>query len=186
MSFTATRFEIEGPLRLTGKRFGDSRGWFTETYSQAGLEQVGISNAFIQDNHSYSAKRGTIRGMHYQLPPTAQAKLIRALRGRIISVAVDIRRASPSFGRHVAVELAADTADHFFIPAGFAHGFCTLEDDSEVFYKVDAYYSPKDERGILWRDPALGFSWPVLEAEATISPKDIDHPPLAQQSDLFP
>lgn len=186
MQITVTRFDIEGPLKLTGRRFGDNRGWFAETYSQADMAAVGITNTFVQDNHSQSVPRGTVRGMHYQLPPHAQAKLIQALRGRVLSVAVDIRRSSPTFGQHVAVELSADTPDHFYIPAGFAHGFCTLEDNAEIFYKVDAYYAPAQERGILWHDPALGIAWPVDPAAAVISPKDGLHPPLAQQPDLFP
>jgi len=186
MKIDITRFDIEGPLKLTGQRFGDNRGWFAETYSQADMAAAGIVNAFVQDNHSQSVPRGTVRGMHYQLPPHAQAKLIQALRGRVLSVAVDIRRSSPTFGRHVAVELSADAPDHFYIPAGFAHGFCTLEENCEIFYKVDAYYAPTQERGILWNDPALGIAWPIDMALAVTSGKDAAHPPLDKQADLFP
>ncbi|MFC7557517.1 dTDP-4-dehydrorhamnose 3,5-epimerase [Pseudoroseomonas wenyumeiae] len=139
---SARRFEIEGPLLLQVRRFGDHRGFFMETYSQRDFEAVGVTDRFVQDNHSLSATPGTLRGMHFQLPPHAQAKLVRVLRGAVLDVIVDLRRASPSFGRHVAATLTADGAEQLYVPAGFAHGFVTLEPDTEVAYKVTDYYAP--------------------------------------------
>ena len=185
MSVMIKKFDIEGPLLLSLKRFGDNRGWFTESYKREELAAAGVRDDFMQDNHSYSAQTGTVRGLHYQVGTMAQAKLIRCLRGRLVSVAVDIRRSSPSFGRHVMQELHAQSTDLFYIPVGFAHGFCTLEPDTEIFYKVDANYAPQGERGILWSDPDLGIAWPIAETGATLSAKDLLHPPLRQQADLF-
>ncbi len=185
MSLSLSPLEIPGPLLLTVKRFGDNRGWFTESYKKAALTEAGILVDFVQDNHSYSAQAGTVRGLHYQIGATAQAKLIHCLRGRLVSVAVDIRRSSPGFGRHVMQELSPEAGQQLFIPAGFAHGFCTLAPDTEIFYKADTYYSPQDERGILWSDPALGINWPVAPGQAVLSAKDAVHPLLAEQPDLF-
>ncbi|MBP7066522.1 dTDP-4-dehydrorhamnose 3,5-epimerase [Ferrovibrio sp.] len=185
MSLILKPLALAGPMLLTIKRFGDNRGWFTESYKKAALAEAGLEVDFVQDNHSFSAQAGTVRGMHYQIGATAQAKLIRCLRGRLVSVAVDIRRSSPSFGRHVMQELAGDSADQLFVPAGFAHGFCTLEPDTEIFYKVDTYYAPQDERGILWSDPALSIAWPVAPDQAVLSAKDAVHPLLRDQPDLF-
>jgi dTDP-4-dehydrorhamnose 3,5-epimerase len=139
----------------------------------------------VQDNQSFSAQQGTVRGLHYQLPPFAQAKLVRAVSGRLLDVAVDIRRSSPTFGQAVAVELSAAGGEQLFIPAGFAHGFCTLEPDTSLAYKVDAYYSAAHDRGIRWNDPALRIDWPVSEAEAMLSDKDRKQPFLSDVTDLF-
>ena len=185
MTITAEPLALQGLLLLTVKRFGDNRGWFTESYKKAALAEAGVTVDFVQDNHSYSAQLGTVRGLHYQIGATAQAKLIRCLRGRLVSVAVDIRRSSPTFGRHVMQELSSDSQNQFFVPAGFAHGFCTLAPDTEIFYKVDTYYAPQDERGILWSDPALAINWPVPPGEAVLSAKEMVHPRLADQPDLF-
>ena len=160
-------------------RYEDERGFYSETYNARELGELGIGTRFVQDSHSFSARKGTIRGLHYQLPPSAQAKLIRVTRGAILDVAVDIRRGSPTFGRHVARVLSDRDWRQLLIPAGFAHGFCTLEPDTEVLYKLSAFWAPDHERGIRWNDPALDIDWPVTEAEAVVSPKDAALPGLA-------
>ena len=164
--------EIPAVKRVIPKRHGDDRGWFSEVYRADLLAEHGIANAFVQDNQSFSAPVGTLRGLHFQVAPNAQAKLIRVLAGAILDVAVDIRSDSPSYGRHVAVRLDAACGEQIFVPAGFAHGFCTLEPDTMVAYKVDAYYSPADDRSLRWNDPAIGIDWPVTEADAILSGKD--------------
>ncbi len=168
------------------QRIGDQRGFFSETYNRQRFAEAGISVEFVQDNHSLSAVAGTVRGLHFQSEPFAQAKLIRAVRGRILDVAVDIRRSSPTFGRHVAVELSAENGSQLFVPVGFAHGFCTLEPDTEIVYKVSAYYSAAHDYGLRWNDPALGIEWPVAPAEAALSDKDRHQPLLAELSTYFP
>lgn len=158
---------------LTPRRFGDDRGWFTETWSRRSLDI-----AFCQDNMSLSAQPGTIRGLHFQKPPHAQAKLVMVLQGAILDVAVDIRRASPTFGKHVAVELSAAAGNQLLIPRGFAHGFCTLEPGTQVMYKVDDFYAPETDAGIHWADPDLAINWPVRVDQAHLSPKDLGLPRL--------
>jgi dTDP-4-dehydrorhamnose 3,5-epimerase len=170
---------------LTPKKHGDHRGFFSETYSQPAMLAAGIDKLFVQDNHSLSASAGVVRGLHYQIGKTAQAKLIRVIRGSILDIAVDIRRSSRSFGRHVRAVISADNWTQIYVPEGFAHGFVTLEPNTEVIYKVTAPYSPADERGILWNDPALGIDWGVDESTATLSDRDRKHPRLVDQSDLF-
>lgn len=170
---------------LVPKQFKDHRGFFSEVYSRKALLDIGIRQEFIQDNHSLSVEKGVLRGLHYQLPPMAQDKLIRVVRGSILDVAVDVRRASPTFGKHVAFELSADNWRQAFVPVGFAHGFVTLEPHTEVLYKVTAPYSPQHERGVKWDDPALGIDWGVLAAAAILSGRDQTHPPLAAANDLF-
>jgi dTDP-4-dehydrorhamnose 3,5-epimerase len=172
---------------ITPKRHGDHRGFFSEVYSAAALRQQGIETVFIQDNHSLSAEPGVVRGLHYQLPPAAQAKLIRVARGAILDVAVDIRRGSPTFGRHVTAILSAENWRQIFIPPGFAHGFVTLEPNTEVLYKVSGPYAPDRERGILWSDPALGIEWGVEPSTAVLSAKDKVYPRLSdvKPGDLF-
>lgn len=169
---------------MVPKRFGDARGYFAETWNERAFTEHGLERPWVQDNQSLSATPGTIRGLHYQLEPHAQTKLVRVLTGRVLDVAVDIRRGSPTFGQHVAVELSADGLEQLFVPAGFAHGFCTLEPDTIVAYKVDAFYSRECERGILWNDPALGIAWPAY-AGAVVSDKDATAPRLAEATDLF-
>lgn len=166
-------------------RIADSRGYFFEAYVHRDFEAAGITVSFVQDNQSFSVAAGTIRGLHFQAPPFAQAKLVRVLRGKIMDVVVDVRRASASFGKHVAVELSADSGDQLFVPAGFAHGFCTLVANTEVFYKVDNVYSAPHDRGVNWNDPALGICWPVNESQATLSEKDRRLPMLATMPDYF-
>jgi dTDP-4-dehydrorhamnose 3,5-epimerase len=177
--------EIPAVKVLVPKKFGDHRGFFSEVYSDKLLAGLGVEARFVQDNHSLSAEKGVVRGLHYQLPPMAQDKLIRVVRGAIMDVAVDIRRGSPTFGRHVACLLSAENWKQMFVPAGFAHGFATLEPNTEVLYKVTNYYSPSHERGIRWNDPKLGIDWHVAESDAVLSERDRKHPMLAEMSDLF-
>lgn len=172
-------------LLITPDRFGDERGYFSETYNSAAFKGHGIEAEFIQDNQSLSAAQGTLRGLHFQSPPFAQAKLLRVLRGAVLDVAVDIRVGSPTFGRHVAVELSAENGLQIFIPVGFAHGFCTLEPGTEVFYKVTAPYAPDHDHGVLWSDPDLGIDWPVTSEAAVLSEKDKVHPRLSDLPDYF-
>jgi dTDP-4-dehydrorhamnose 3,5-epimerase len=166
-------------------RFSDARGYFCETFQRANFAAQGLACDFIQDNQSSSNRPGTLRGLHFQRPPFAQTKLIRVLRGRILDVAVDLRRASPSFRRHIAVELSGEGNEQLLVPAGFAHGFCTLEPDTVVFYKVDQVYSATHDGGINWADPELGIRWPVTAADATLSDKDRGLPMLADLSTIF-
>lgn len=167
------------------KKFGDHRGFFSETFNQKAMEDAGIRLNFIQDNHSLSAQRGVVRGLHFQLPPYAQDKLVRVVKGSVYDVAVDIRRSSPTFGKHVAVVLSATDWNQILVPKGFAHGFVTLEPDTEVIYKVTDYYAPTHDRGVFWQDPALGIDWPIKPEEATLSDKDKKQPKLAEAAELF-
>ena len=153
-------------------RHTDHRGFFSEVFSQRALQAAGIGVAMVQDNHSLSRARGTVRGLHFQVPPHAQAKLVRVVRGAILDVAVDLRHGSPSFGRHVAAVLDAEAGAQLFIPEGFAHGFCTLEPETEIVYKVSAYYAPAHDRGVRWNDPVLGIDWPDFADEALMSGRD--------------
>lgn len=167
-----------GLLLITPRRIVDDRGFFSETYNRSALHDVGVTCDFIQDNQSRSRQRGTVRGLHFQIPPFAQAKLVRVLRGAVLDVAVDLRRASATFGQSFAATLSAENGRQLFIPAGFAHGFCTLESDTEVFYKVDAPYSREHERGVRWNDPALGIVWSFSEGEALLIERDRELPLL--------
>lgn len=160
------------PILLRPRRFGDQRGWFCETYNSRSLGELGITDSFVQDNQSFSAARGTLRGLHCQLPPRAQAKLVRCLRGAIFDVAVDIRRDSPTFGRWVGATLSAQGGEQLYVPVGYAHGFVTLSDDVEVFYKCSDFYAPDSEAGLAWDDPALGIDWPLDGAVPLLSEKD--------------
>ena len=178
-------FDIAGPVLVEPRRIGDSRGWFSETF-RYDLFRANVGPVdFVQHNQSMSAAKGTIRGLHFQLDPMAQGKLIRCLRGAILDVVVDIRRSSPTFGRHMSVELTAENGHQFWVPPGFAHGFVTLAENTEVFYLVTSYYSPTHDRGLLWNDPALGIDWRIGEGEAQLSEKDRKHPRLADLQDLF-
>jgi dTDP-4-dehydrorhamnose 3,5-epimerase len=170
---------------LLPKSFADARGAFSETFNAARFAEHGIRLDFVQDNQSWSAQAGTIRGLHFQSPPRAQAKLVRVLRGRIFDVAVDLRKASPTYGRWVSEELSAQNRKQLLIPIGFAHGFCTLEPDTEVFYKATDYYSPPHDLGIAWDDPDLAIGWPVQKDKVMVSEKDARQPTFSALADYF-
>ncbi len=171
------RFEIAGPLLIQPRVFQDERGFFLETYHRLRYEQAGIGERFVQDNWSRS-RRGTVRGLHYQIR-RPQGKLVYVLQGEIFDVAVDLRRSSPTFGRWVGVRLDAESKRQFYVPPGFAHGFCVLSDVADVFYKCTDLYAPEHERTLLWNDPEVGIEWP-LEGEPILSDKDRRGTPLAQ------
>lgn len=163
--------------------FGDDRGWFAETYKQSEFRRHGIADEFRQDNHSFSAKRGTLRGLHFQNPPAAQGKLVRVLRGEIVDVAVDIRKGSPTYGKWASATLSAENRRMIWVPPGFAHGAQTLADDTELVYKVTAEFSKEHDRSMRWNDPAVGVSWPI--ANPILSPKDRDAPLLAAADNRY-
>jgi len=166
------QLDIPGPLVLIPERHRDERGFLSETHSDEWFRAHVAPVQFVQDNHSYSSRTGTVRGIHFQIPPYAQGKLVRVVRGAIWDVALDLRVGSPTFGRHVGVELSAENWDQLWIPAGFGHGFCTLAPDTEVLYKVSARYEPSCERAILWSDPDLGIAWPLGATVPTLSERD--------------
>lgn len=170
---------LDGVLEIIPKRFGDARGYFCETYNAQAFAAQGIDLTFVQDNQSLSAQAGIVRGLHYQLAPRAQDKLLRVLRGRLFDVAVDIRRSSPSFGKWVGLEITAEKGNQILVPKGFAHGFMTLEPDTEVFYKVSDIYSPEHDRAIRFDDPEIGIAWPDI-GRRQLSDKDAKAPLLAQ------
>jgi dTDP-4-dehydrorhamnose 3,5-epimerase len=162
---------LQVPRIIAPKRHADVRGWFSETFNGQRLCDIGITCQFVQDNQSKSKRAGTLRGLHFQLPPAAQAKLVSVLRGRILDVAVDVRRGSPTYGKHVAIEMSAESGRQLYIPIGFAHGFLTLEDDVTVMYKVTDYYAPAHDSGIHWDDPEIAIPWPRMAADMLISDK---------------
>lgn len=176
---------IPAVVLIRPKKFGDARGYFMETWSQEAFAAAGIDAVFVQDNQSLSAARGVVRGLHFQTPPAAQAKLVRVLRGAIFDVAVDIRVGSPSYGRWCAATLTAEGAEQLFVPRGFAHGFCTLEPGTEVTYKVDGPYAPGTEGGLIWNDPELAIDWPIAAAEVQLSGKDAILPGFSGFSSPF-
>lgn len=182
---TATRLDIPEVILVTPARFGDDRGFFSETWKDAPFRSLGIDVTFVQDNHSLSRQRGVVRGLHFQKAPRAQGKLVRCVRGSILDVAVDIRAGSPTYGRHVAVELSAENWQQLWVPVGFAHAFCTLEENTEVIYKVTDYYAPDRDAGVRFDDPDLAISWPVGRGEAVLSPKDAVLPRLADIGPQF-
>ena len=169
---------LERVFEIIPRRFGDDRGFFSETYKRQRDSEAGISEEFVQDNHSRSVKAGTLRGLHFQQAPFAQAKLLRVLQGAIFDVAVDIRPQSPDYGKWVGVELTADAGNQIFVPAGFAHGFVTLENDTQVAYKVDNYYSAEHDRSISHADPFIAIKWPDIGQAFTLSEKDANAPLL--------
>ena len=179
------RTEIEDVVIIEPVVHGDERGYFVETFRADKLEEfLGYKINFCQDNESKSS-RGVLRGLHYQLAPAAQTKLVRVIQGRVLDVAVDIRKGSPTFGKHVAVELSAENKRQLLVPRGFAHGFVVLEDDTVFAYKVDNYYSPENDRGILFSDAALGIDWQVPTDELLLSAKDKVQPKLNETNDIF-
>lgn len=177
--------EIADVILVKPKRFGDSRGYFCESYQKARYDDNGIDCSFVQDNHSLSAEKGIIRGLHFQAPPFAQDKLVRCTRGTILDVAVDIRNGSPTFGKFVTAELSAENGHQLFVPKGFAHGFCTLEENCEVQYKTSDYYSPEHDGGIRFDDPDIGILWPAAASEITVSAKDDALPTLKALGEVF-
>jgi len=182
MQFTRTK--IEDVVIIEPKVHGDERGYFVETFRQDKLEAfLGFKVNFCQDNESKSS-RGVLRGLHYQLSPASQTKLVRVIQGSVLDVAVDIRKGSPTFGQHVAVKLTAENKKQLFVPRGFAHGFVVLEDDTVFAYKVDNYYSPENDRGVLFSDEAIGIEWGIEISELNLSKKDTKQP-LLEKADLF-
>ncbi len=165
-------FPVSGVLLLRPRRFSDARGYFVETYNAKVFAEAGIRATFVQDNQSCSVSAGTVRGLHFQLPPIPQAKLVRVLRGSVYDIAIDLRTGSPTYGRWISETLTADGGEQLFVPRGFAHGFCTLEPNTEVAYKVDGSYSPECDSGLAWNDPTLGIPWPVAAGAAVLSDKD--------------
>lgn len=174
----AVSFPVAGVKLITPKIFRDERGFFSETWNAGAFAEAGITGTFVQDNHALSRQKGTVRGLHFQTEPMAQDKLVRCIRGAILDVAVDIRRSSPAFGQHVTAVLSDENWSQLWVPKGFAHGYVTLTPDAEVVYKVTEYYSPANDRGILWDDPALAIDWGVTRTHAVVSEKDKMQPKL--------
>jgi len=172
MSLKVESLEIEDVKLLTPARFTDERGYFSETFKKQALIEAGITADFIQDNQSLSVEKGTVRGLHYQAPPFAQAKLVRALSGAILDVVVDVRAGSPTYGKWVKAEISAANGVQIFVPRGFLHGFVTLEPDTVILYKVDAPYSRDHDGAVFWNDSDLGIDWGIAESEAVVSAKD--------------
>ncbi|KRE75418.1 dTDP-4-dehydrorhamnose 3,5-epimerase [Paenibacillus sp. Soil750] len=173
--------KLDGLIIIEPDVFGDNRGFFMESYSSTKFAVLGVDHRFIQDNHSLSVEAGVLRGLHYQLNPKAQTKLVRVALGAIYDVAVDIRKESPTFGQWVGVILSETNKRQLLVPQGFAHGFCTVVPNTQVLYKVDEYYSPEHDRGILWSDQALGIDWPT--SKPILSDKDLKHP-LLQDAEI--
>jgi dTDP-4-dehydrorhamnose 3,5-epimerase len=176
---------LDGVVEIKPRKFGDERGFFSEVWSEGAMADAGIEIGFVQDNHSFSAAKGVLRGLHFQKPPAAQDKLIRVTRGAIFDVAVDIRVGSPTFGRWVGIELSAALWNQILVPKGYAHGFVTLEENTEVQYKVSAPYSPDFDRAIRFDDPQIGIEWPLPGAELQLSAKDRQAPLLAETETGF-
>lgn len=175
---------LEGVFLITPRRFGDNRGFFSESYSRKSLAEQGIDIEFVQDNHSLSSQVGTVRGLHFQAPPHAQDKLVRCGKGALFDVAVDIRRGSPTYGKWVGYELSFENGRQLLVPAGFAHGFMTLQPDTEIIYKCSDYYAPETEGAVVWDDPAIGIDWP-LDVAPVLSDKDAAARPLAELDTPF-
>lgn len=180
-----TETDLPGVLILEPRRVSDDRGWFMESWNRETLRGHGIEIDFVQDNHSYSAPQGTVRGLHYQSPPHAQAKLVRVARGTVRDVAVDVRRGSATYGRHVAVDLSAENGRQLLVPAGFLHGFATLTPDVELLYKCSDVYAPDCDGAVAWDDPDLGIDWGIDFATATLSDKDRAAPRFADWTSPF-
>jgi dTDP-4-dehydrorhamnose 3,5-epimerase len=176
---------VDLPRIIALKRHVDDRGWFSETFHEQRLQDMGITCRFVQENQSYSQRPGTLRGLHFQSPPAAQAKLVSVLRGRILDVAVDLRCGSPTYGNHVAIELSAETGHQLYVPEGFAHGYLTLDSDVVVMYKVSNYYAPSLDGGIRWNDPDIAIPWPFKAADIVTSEKDQRLPLLKELSSPF-
>lgn len=172
-------------ILVAPKRHGDARGFFVESYRQNSYSEAGIAGPFVQDNYAYSKTANVMRGLHFQIAPAPQAKLVTCLQGRILDVAVDIRQGSPTFGHHVSVELSGATGQQLYVPAGFAHGYLTLTPDCHVQYKVSHYYDGPAERALAWNDPGLGIDWPIAEDAVILSDKDKIAPNLQTLPEYF-
>ena len=179
-------FDIIGPRLITPARHGDHRGFFAEVYRLDLFETVAQGINFVQDNHSRSKQKGTLRGLHFQRPPAAQSKLVRVTRGAVLDVVVDARMGSPTYGRHLAVELSEGNGRQLWVPKGFLHGFCTLTNDTEFLYKVDSYYSEQDDGAVAFDDPDLGIEWPFSREMLQLSDRDKSAPRLFQIEPAFP
>jgi dTDP-4-dehydrorhamnose 3,5-epimerase len=178
-------FEVEGVKLITPPRFRDSRGFFSETWKQAQFAEAGIPGPFIQDNHAVSAGVGVLRGLHCQIGPNAQGKLVRCTRGAIYDVAVDVRHGSPTFGHYIGAEISAENWTQIWVPVGFLHAYCTLSEDTEVIYKVTGPYDKAAERGVIWNDPDIAIDWPVAPDSVILSDKDKVLPRLRELPVLF-
>jgi dTDP-4-dehydrorhamnose 3,5-epimerase len=179
------RLKIPGPVLITPKKFGDLRGWFMESFRASVFEAEVGHHTFVQDNSSMSAEAGTVRGLHFQLEPKAQGKLVSCVSGALLDVAVDIRSGSPTFGQFVAEELSSENGRQLWVPPGFAHGFCTLQPNTVISYKVTDYYSPEHDRGLAWDDPVVNINWPAPPGSAILSDKDRKQPTLANLGQVF-
>jgi len=184
MAFEVTDLGISGVKLIKAQKLGDHRGFFSEVYSRKDLAEAGINIDFVQDNHSRSSERGTLRGLHFQTPPFAQHKLVRVVCGAIVDVAVDLRRGSPTYGKHVSATISADDWNQLLVPIGFAHGFMTLEPNTEVHYKVSNYYSMEHDKGVFWNDPDLAIRWPQVDS-VRLSEKDGRLPAFRDIPDIF-
>lgn len=180
-----TRLELDGVQLVRPTRHADGRGFLSEVFNRQALEAVGIVDDFVQENHILSTSPGTMRGLHFQIEPHPAAKLLRVVRGSIFDVVVDLRHGSRTYGEHLAVELSASSWEQIYVPVGLAHGFCSLEPNTEVTYRVSDYWSPEVDRGVLWNDPDLGIQWPIEENEAVVSDKDRSQPRFAELPSFF-
>ena len=176
---------IDGLVEIRPRKFADERGYFSETFRLAEFKEHVGAIEFVQDNQSLSVRAGTVRGLHFQSHPAAQGKLVRCIAGTLLDVAVDLRRQSPTFGQWAAVELSAEDLNQLWVPIGFGHGFCTLEPNTIISYRVTSYYSPENDKGVAWDDPDIGIAWPEVAVASTLSPKDRKQPSLADLPDYF-
>ncbi len=178
--------ELSGLLLFRAEKKPDRRGYVLPVYNKHYFESIGIVEEFVHENHCWSPKAGTVRGFHYQLPPYGQAKLIRVTRGRILDVNVDLRQSSPTFGCHAKAELSVEGWNQIFVPEGYAHCYCTLDDDTDVIFKLGSYYAPSHARGLVWNDPELNVDWPITETEAIVLERDRRYPGFSKLTELFP
>ena len=184
-NFSSERLLVPGVLLVRVRKFADSRGYFLETFRKHDFAEIGVDCDFVQDNQAFSTQPGTVRGLHFQVPPHAQAKLVRVLRGAVFDVAVDLRRGSSTYGKWCGARLTADGGEQIFVPRGFAHGYSTLEPDTAVAYKVDAYYAPQSEAGLIWNDPAIDIDWSIPAEDVLVSDKDAKLPSLTSFNTPF-
>lgn len=184
--FEYKRLEIKEIIKFQAEYHQDERGYVMPSFSQGLMESLGVSFDVIHENHCFSLKRGTVRGFHYQLPPYGQAKLMRVTKGRILDVSIDLREGSPTFGHQVKVELEPNGWNQLLVPEGFAHCYCTLEDETEVLFKLNCAFAPLYARGLSWNDPSLGVDWPIPEEEAIVLNRDLDRPKFTELTEFYP